>query len=185
MSRRGAFLDRDGTIIPDSGFLKDPADVRLLDGAADAIRRLSASDFVVVVVTNQSGIARGLISIEEYRRVEARLDELLTSRGAPVDATYFCPHYPEVSGPCHCRKPGLTHYRDAAQRFDLDFSRSIWIGDRLSDLEAAQVVGGRGILVLTGDGESHREEAGLAGFDAAPHLGAAVDLALERPPVRR
>ena len=176
MTRRAAFLDRDGTIVPDTGFLRDPEDVRLLDGAAAGIRRLAGAGFAVAVVTNQSGIARGLITRDEYAQVAARIDELLASHAARVDATYLCPHYPEISGPCDCRKPGLAHYQDAARRFDLDLAQSVWIGDRLSDLEPATAVGGRGILVLTGDGERHREAALAAGFEVAADLGAAAAL---------
>jgi D,D-heptose 1,7-bisphosphate phosphatase len=176
VTERAAFLDRDGTIVADTGFLRDPTAVRLVDGAAQGIRRLREAGFRVVVVTNQSGIARGLITPTEYQNVASRIDELLAERQAPVDATYFCPHYPEISGPCDCRKPGLGHYRDAGRRFDLDLARSTWIGDRITDLEPAAALGGSGILVVTGEGACHRAAAERAGFAIAADLGAAAEL---------
>jgi len=145
--RRAAFLDRDGTIIRDTGFVRDPRSVALIPGAAEAIKRLDEAGWVVVVVTNQSGIARGLLTIEDYEAVAARLDTLLSEHGAHLDATYMCPHHPEVTGPCDCRKPGLKHYLAAAERFGLDFTASIFVGDRASDIEAAALLGGTGLLL--------------------------------------
>jgi len=145
--RRAAFLDRDGTIIKDTGFVRDPRSVALIPGAAEAIKRLNQAGWVVVVVTNQSGIARGLLTIEDYEAVAARLDALLSEHGTHLDATYMCPHHPEVTGPCDCRKPGLKHYLAAAERFGLDFTASIFVGDRASDIEAAALLGGTGLLL--------------------------------------
>jgi D-glycero-D-manno-heptose 1,7-bisphosphate phosphatase len=145
--RAAVFLDRDGTIIEDSGFIADPRKVRLLPGAAAAIRKLNERGFRVLVVTNQSGIARGLLSLDDYRATERRLDELLSTENAAVDGHYFCPHLPELSGPCECRKPGTLLYRQAAERFGVDLSRSWWVGDRLRDVTPAETFAGRGILV--------------------------------------
>jgi D-glycero-D-manno-heptose 1,7-bisphosphate phosphatase len=150
VSGRGAvFLDRDGTIIEDSGYLNDPAEVRLLPGAALAIGRLNQTDLFVVVVTNQSGIARGLLTLQQYQATESRLDELLGLESAGLDGHYYCPHLPEVNGPCECRKPGTLLYRQAAERFGIDLSQSWWVGDRLRDVLPAESFGGRGILVGT------------------------------------
>jgi len=182
MNRRaGVFLDRDGTIIEDTGFVRDPDAVRLVPGAAEAIRQLNQAGHPVIIVTNQSGIARGLLTEADYDAVAARLETLLTAAGARVDATYFCPHYPAISGPCDCRKPGPQHYLAAAERFGLDLSQSVWIGDRLTDLVAAQSFGGRGILVETGEGADSAHEAAARGFVVVGDLAAAVDLIL-RPP---
>lgn len=146
--RRAVFLDRDGTIIEDAGYLRDPGQVRLLPGAGPAISRLNAGGWLTLVVTNQSGIARGLLTEEDYRRTERRLDELLAASGAHVDGHYFCPHLPEVSGPCECRKPGALLYRQAAERFHIDLPGSWWVGDRARDVLPAAAFGARGILVL-------------------------------------
>jgi len=124
VANRAVFLDRDGTIVEDPGFLHEPEKVKLLPGAAEAIRRLNTADVRVVVVTNQSGIARGRYTVDDYEAVQRRLGELLAAHGARIDGAYFCPHHPQLSGPCDCRKPGLKLFRAAAQAFDIDFSRS-------------------------------------------------------------
>ena len=179
--RAGVFLDRDGTVIEDTGFVRDPAVVRLLPGAAGGIRQLNQAGIPVIIVTNQSGIARGLLTEVDYRAVAARLEALLTAAGARIDATYLCPHYPAISGPCDCRKPALGNYRSAAELLGLDLAASVWIGDRLTDLLAAETLGGTGILVQTGEGAHSAHEAAARGFAVVADLAAAVDLML-RPP---
>lgn len=142
-----AFLDRDGTIIADLEYIARPEDVHLLPGAAAAITRLNAAGIPVVVITNQSGIARGLLDLDAYETVRARLDELLGARGARIDASYFCPHHPEITGPCDCRKPGTLLHGTAAAELGLDLARSAYIGDRWRDIAPALAFGGRGILI--------------------------------------
>lgn len=149
-ARRAVFLDRDGTLIEDVSYLRDPALVRLLPGAAETVALLNEAGYLAIVVTNQSGIARGLLSREDYARTERRVDELMAERGARLDAHYFCPHLPDIDGPCDCRKPGPLLYREAAGRFAIDLGASWWIGDRLRDVEPALLFGGRGILVGSG-----------------------------------
>jgi D-glycero-D-manno-heptose 1,7-bisphosphate phosphatase len=176
--RRAVFLDRDGTIIEDAGYVSDPRKVRLLPGAAEGIRQLNERDFLVLVVTNQSGIARGLLSLDDYRATERRLDELLAAEKAAVDGHYFCPHLPEVSGPCECRKPGTLLYRQAADRFGVDLTRSWWVGDRVRDLLPAKALGGKGILMLTGAGREEANTAAAQGFLTTIDLGTAVPIIL-------
>ena len=149
MSRAAAFLDRDGTIIEDASYIRDPADVVLMPGSTDAIRRLNDAGVPVVVVTNQSGIARGLLSVDDYEAVRSRVDELLRSLGARIDASYMCPHYPDISGVCECRKPGLLLYRRAAVDHDLDLARSAFIGDRWRDAAPASAFGALGVVILS------------------------------------
>ncbi|HEX9165755.1 MAG TPA: HAD family hydrolase [Gemmatimonadales bacterium] len=148
--RRAVFLDRDGTIIEDSGFIRDPERVRVLPGAGDAIRALRDAGYLAIVVTNQSGIARGILTEPEYRAAADRMEALLAAEGARIDATFMCPHHPDVTGPCQCRKPGTLHYRQAAERFGLDLAECWWVGDRATDVEPAAVIGGRGILLGEG-----------------------------------
>jgi len=173
------FLDRDGTIIEDTGFVRDPADVRPLPGALNALRRLKLAGWPVVIVTNQSGIARGLMTDADYRAVAARLEVLLHEAGASPDATYMCPHHPDITGPCQCRKPGLLHYRMAAEALHLDLSASVWVGDRLTDLLPARELGGRGILVRSGGGRDVEPMAVAAGFAVADDLSGATAMILE------
>ena len=173
--RAAAFLDRDGTIITDVEFVSRSEDVRLLSGAAEAIARLNAARIPVVVVTNQSGIGRGLFTADDYEVVRARLDALLRAHGATIDATYVCPHHPDFTGPCECRKPGTLLYRQAAADLGLDPSRSGWVGDRWRDVAPALAFGGRGILI---DGPvTPPEERAQAARDAevVPSLASAVD----------
>jgi len=174
VANRAVFLDRDGTIVEDPGFLHEPEKVKLLPGAAEAIRRLNTADVRVVVVTNQSGIARGRYTVDDYEAVQRRLGELLAAHGARIDGAYFCPHHPQLSGPCDCRKPGLKLFRAAAQAFDIDFSRSWWVGDRLSDVQPAGLLGGQGILVTTGEGNLHQGQARALGVMVVADLAEAV-----------
>lgn len=145
--RPAAFLDRDGTIIRDANYIRDPEAVELLPGAADAIRRLNERAVAVVVVTNQSGIARGTITPAEYDAVRGRLDALLAAKGARLDASYTCPHHPDITGPCQCRKPGLALYRKAIAELGLEVRASVFVGDRWRDVEPALVLGGLPILL--------------------------------------
>jgi len=171
------FLDRDGTIVEDAGFLHDPGKVKLLSGAAGAIRRLNAGGFLVIVVSNQSGIGRGLYGVEDYTAVQRRLGELLAAAPHParIDASYFCPHHPQFTGPCECRKPGTKLFRDAQQALDIDLTRSWWVGDRLSDVQPARILEGNGILVTTGEGNLHQGQARAIGVMVVADLAAAAD----------
>jgi D-glycero-D-manno-heptose 1,7-bisphosphate phosphatase len=150
--RRAVFLDRDGTIIQERDYLADPEGVRLLRGVVEAIRALAEAGYALVVVTNQSGIARGLYSLDDYRAVAQRLDEELAARGVRVDSTHFCPHHPDFTGPCQCRKPDTGMYLQAQEKLGLDLPGSYYVGDRAKDVLPAEELGGNGILVRTGYG---------------------------------
>lgn len=147
MNRPAVFLDRDGTIIRDVNYVATPEQVELLPGAASAIRRLNEAGWPVVVVTNQSGIARGYFTEADYERVRERMETLLAESGARIDAVFTCPHHPDVGGACECRKPGTLLFRRAAAELGLDLRRSWYIGDKLRDVAPAHTLGGRGILV--------------------------------------
>lgn len=140
-----AFLDRDGTLIRDTGYVSTPEEVELLAGAAEAVRLLNEAGVPVVVVTNQSGIGRGLFDLSAYLSVEARVAELLSAGGAKLSATYYCPHAPEDR--CECRKPGLALYRRAADELGVETAGALYAGDRLRDVLPASRLGGRGMLV--------------------------------------
>jgi len=139
------FLDRDGTLIRDTGYVANPSDVSLLPGAAEAVRRLNEAGVPVIVITNQSGIGRGYFDLDAFRAVEARMTDLLAAEGARVDASYHCPHAPGEG--CDCRKPRVGLYRRAAVDLGLDTAGAIFIGDRLRDVLPAEKLGGRGMLV--------------------------------------
>ena len=181
--RTAVFLDRDGTLINDPGYLKDPGEVRLLPGVAGAVRRINQAGMLAIVVTNQSGIARGLLTEEDYQAIERQVDLLLGREGARIEAHYFCPHLPEITGPCECRKPGTLLYRQAADRFQIDLARSWWVGDRLRDVEPALVFGGRGILLKGTAGSPEQESAEQRGLPQFSDLPEAVER-LILPPCR-
>lgn len=174
-SHRAVFLDRDGTIIDDPGFLHEPGKVRLLPGAAAAIRRLNDAGWLVLTVSNQSGIARGLYDAAAYAAVQRRLVELLAAHGARLDGAYFCPHHPAITGPCECRKPGVKLFRDAQGAHGLDLTASYWVGDRLSDVEPARTLLGRAFLVETGRGAAHGAQARALGVPVVADLAAAAE----------
>ena len=147
MARAALFLDRDGTIIADAHYPSHPDQVVLLDGAAAAIARANQAQVPVVIVTNQSGIGRGHITVAQYESVRDRVDALLAEHGAHVDASYYCPHWPDRDGPCACRKPGIGMHTDAASALQLSLTASVYIGDRWRDVQPALTTGGLGILV--------------------------------------
>lgn len=179
MSRPAVFLDRDGTINHDTGYVSDAATVEILPGVAAAIRRLNERSIPVVVITNQSGIARGLITVASYEAVRARIDELLAAEGASVTATYACPHHPDFTGPCECRKPGTLLFRQAAEELQLDLSRSFFIGDRVRDISPALAFGGTGILVPSTDSSPEDRAAAQGRFPIFQSLDEAVSRVIE------
>ncbi len=181
-ARRAAFLDRDGTLIEDTNYLADPDRVRLLPGAADAVRTLNDHDVPVIVITNQSGIAQGLITETEYVATRDRLDRLMKDAGARIDATFHCPHYPAVSGPCECRKPGTLLYRRAAEQFGIDLRHSLYVGDRDRDLAPGLAFGGFARLVPSGSTPDNDLRAARERGLVAPTLADAVSAFLTRHP---
>ena len=172
--RRAAFLDRDGTLVEDAHYLSRPEQLRLLPGAADAVRRLDQAGVPVVVVTNQSGIARGLLSEAEYAAVELALDGMLRAEGARLRASYHCPHLPEITGPCDCRKPGTLLYERAAGDLGLDLAASLYVGDKWRDVAPALRFGGTGVLVPSPDTPTAEIEQARREAHVAATLGDAV-----------
>lgn len=167
MSNWAVFIDRDGTINHDSGYLVDPEGLRLLPMVAEAIKLLNKAGARLIIVSNQSGVARGFFSEEDVRRFNQRLEEELLAQGAIVDAFYFCPHHPGLGeGPyridCQCRKPKPGLLLQAAEEHEVDLSYSYLIGDKMSDVEAGTNAGCRAILVLTSEEEQdHLNQAEL------------------------
>jgi D-glycero-D-manno-heptose 1,7-bisphosphate phosphatase len=175
------FLDRDGTIIEEIGYLRDPARVKLIPGAAEGIRRLNGAGVPVVVVTNQAGVGRGYFLESAVADVHAEVARQLAAAGARWDAVYYCPHHPDAG--CDCRKPRAGMFRRAAAEHGLDLARSFVVGDKISDLKAGAPLGCGTVLVLTGYGVEERERGRAAGFapdHVAPDLAAAADWVLRR-----
>jgi D-glycero-D-manno-heptose 1,7-bisphosphate phosphatase len=146
-SRRAVFLDRDGSLIEDSGYPRDPDRVHLLPGVAETLRELEHRGFLLILVSNQSGIGRGLVTPAEAAAVHARLVELLARAGARLHAAYYCPHTPDEG--CLCRKPAPGMLLQAAKEWDIDLSRSFFVGDKPSDIEAGKATGCFTILLAS------------------------------------
>jgi D-glycero-D-manno-heptose 1,7-bisphosphate phosphatase len=174
------FLDRDGTVVVEADYLADPAGVALIEGADRAIRRLAGSGLAVVLVTNQSGIARGLYGEADYHAVNARLRAMLKVGGAALDGTYYCPHHPDFSGPCDCRKPGTALYLRAASELGVDLAKSFYVGDKPTDVAPARTLGGTGLLVRTGYGRESVDEVPTA-VHVVDDIVAAADWILSEP----
>ena len=186
MGRPAVFLDRDGTIVREVDYLHQLGQLRLLRGAAGAIHRLNEAGFAVVLATNQSGVARGLLTEEELRDIHDELQRRLAARRAHLDAIYSCPHHPEAVVPayrrrCRCRKPAPGLLLRAARDLDLDLGRSFAVGDGARDIEAGKRAGCRTILVRTGYGtKTEREMGELCADVIVDHLPAAVDWILSQ-----
>jgi len=173
------FLDRDGTVIRDTGYLSSADDVELVPGAANAIARFNERGIPVIVVTNQSGIARGLFTVADYLKTQARVDVLLGANGARIDATYYCADHPDFTGPCACRKPGTALFERAVREHALDMTSPAYVGDRWRDIEVYRKLGGtpvliNGISTPVQDADVAKKE----GATIVTSLAAAVDVLL-------
>ena len=172
-------LDRDGTIIPDREYTRDPDDVSLLPLAAAAIRRLEQAGYPSIVVTNQSGISRGLLTLRDYRAVRTRLDDLLRAEGVELADTFTCPHHPDLTGPCDCRKPAIGMYERAAVVHNLDLARCLFIGDKARDVLPAQTFGARAVLIRSNyTAQDDLDVAASLGVPVVASLDEAVTLLL-------
>ena len=181
--RFAVFLDRDGTLNRDIGHLRRAADVEVLPGVGGALRELQAEGALLVVITNQSAIARGIATGEEVDLANERLLSLLRDDGISIDALYLCPHHPEFDGECSCRKPEPGLLLDAARSLGIDLARSFLVGDKFSDIEAGRRAGVKTVLLATGHGSEEirrgpREGEGMPDH-VAPTLGDAVRWILE------
>lgn len=182
---RVIFLDRDGTVNEEIHYLHRPEDVRLLPGAAEAIRRFNEAGFRVLVVSNQAGIGRGYYTEEDFKAVNKRINELLSEKGGHIDGFYFCPHHPEAGigeyrRKCHCRKPEIGMFEEAQKDFEVDKAHSYMIGDKLIDTRAGHNFGLRSVLVATGYGAEEKalQEAGKAPADY-DYYGASMEEAAD------
>jgi D-glycero-D-manno-heptose 1,7-bisphosphate phosphatase len=179
--RPAVFLDRDGTLVEDPGYLHDPAAVRLLPGVAQGLADLRAAGLALVLVSNQSGIARGYFSLASFDAVNRRLEELLGAGGPRFAGIYHCPHHPDVGGPCACRKPGVRLFTQAAEDLRLDLPRSWFVGNRVHDVEPTAVLGGRGVLITATASEQDVAAARRLGAHAVADFAAAAAFILAEP----
>jgi histidinol-phosphate phosphatase family protein len=171
------FLDRDGTINEDTGYIGSPGEVVLIQGSARAINALNLAKVRVIVISNQSGVGRGLFADKDVQAVNARLDELIAAAGGRVDAYYYCPHLPEEN--CECRKPAQGLIRKAAGEHGIELKNSYVVGDKASDIELARGAGASGVLVKTGKGRETALDLKIQPDFVAEDLAGAVEWILE------
>ena len=153
MENRAIFLDRDGTIARDVHYCQRPKDFELLPTVPEAIKLLNEHGFKVVVITNQSGVARGYFTEETLAQIHKKMIEELAKHGAKLDGIYYCPHHPDQG--CSCRKPKTVLFHKAAKEFDIDFSLSYVVGDTQMDIDAGKALGCKTILLTTGPTEGN------------------------------
>ena len=186
--KRAVFLDRDGTLIEEAGYLDRLDRLVFFPYSVDAVRVLNRAGFAVVVVTNQAGIARGIVRESFVAEAHRAISDRLEAGGARVDAYYYCPHYPtgtveQYRVPCDCRKPQPGLLRRAAADLQIDLARSFVVGDRWHDIAAGQAVGARGVLVRTGLGrrDEGRPEPGTTPAVIVDTLADASAWILDQP----
>ncbi|HWO89364.1 MAG TPA: HAD family hydrolase [Gemmatimonadales bacterium] len=183
-SLSAVFLDRDGTLIADPGYISRPEDVALLPGVAEGLSQLVRRGWPLVIVSNQSGIARGRYGPEAFLATTKRLTDLLAPHGVSFLGAYYCPHHPEFTGPCRCRKPGTLLFEQASREHNLDLPSSWYVGDRWHDLEPALELGGRAVMVRSPETRSEEREASAHGFPVVDDLAQAAEHILAATGIR-
>lgn len=164
------FLDRDGTLIVERHYLGDPDGVELETTVPEGLRRIQALGYILIVVSNQAGIGRGILKLAQVEEVNSRTDALLRAEGVQIQAWYHCPHEPHAT--CACRKPAPGMIIHAQSKYAIDMSQSLVVGDKNTDLELARNMNLRGHLVRTGYGRQHEQWARANDFEVHDNLGA-------------
>lgn len=190
--RAAVFVDRDGTLNREVEYLANVAGLRLLPGAAAGVRALRAAGFAVVVVSNQSGVARGFMTLETVHAINREMARRLAVHGAVIDGIYVCPHHPSAGVPplrrrCRCRKPAPGLVRQAVRDLDLDVARSYCVGDGAGDVRMGAALGVPGVLVLTGHGRRTARDSELPRAHVAANFRAAAKWIIDdaQPSARR
>ena len=168
-SRKAIFLDRDGTLIEEKDFLTKEENIEIFEHSAEAVRLLKKLGYLIVVVSNQSGVARGYLTEKRVVEINDEIFRRLDKLGARPDLFFYCPHHPDAEVEkyrvdCNCRKPAAGMVRMAQRSVDIDIGNSISVGDKLSDVQLCQRLGGKGILVLTGYGMSEKHNINASGI---------------------
>jgi D-glycero-D-manno-heptose 1,7-bisphosphate phosphatase len=155
---KAIFIDKDGTLIPDIPYNVDPEKISLQEGALQGLRQLQDAGFLLIIISNQSGVARGIFKEEALLPVQQKIESLLSEKGVVLDGFYYCPHYPnavvkEYAIECDCRKPQPGMLLKAARDLEIDLSQSWMIGDILNDVEAGKKAGCKTVLIMNGNSE--------------------------------
>lgn len=160
---KAVFLDRDGTIVRDVGYMNTPEQIQFIPGSIEAIKKLNEADYKVVVITNQAGVARGLITEDMLQTIDKTLHKWILNGGAHLDGVYYCPHHPEYGvhpykQECECRKPHPGLIKRAQRDMDIDLSQSYMIGDKATDVEAGKRAGTKTVFVTSGRGQEEKQK---------------------------
>jgi histidinol-phosphate phosphatase family protein len=183
MTRRAVFFDRDGTVITERKYLLSPKKLRFYRGAIAAMRRLQDAGYRIVIITNQSAVGRGWLTLPQLARIHRVFKDRCRRRGVRIDGIYVCPHLPD--GGCACRKPKPLMGRRAVRDLRLDAKRSFMIGDQARDMQFARNLGARGVLVLTGSGRSQRRMAAKLCSKVTSNLTTAAQFILSAPSISK
>ncbi|MDD3148453.1 MAG: HAD family hydrolase [Candidatus Riflebacteria bacterium] len=177
--QKAIFLDRDGTLNPDPGYISNPDDFNIFPGVAEALVRLQQAGFMLILITNQSGISRGLISTAQLDKIHAKLQSQLAISGARLDAIYYCPHHPDFPdhagiSTCNCRKPAPGMILQAVREHNISVEKSFMIGDRSSDIKIGLATGVTPVFI------GSKPLAGFETITTRPNLAAAADWILKQ-----
>ena len=171
------FVDRDGTLNEDHGYVTSPEQLVLFPGVPKALSRLNLLGVRVILITNQSAIGRGYMTVQDFQRIQQKLTNLLLVDDATIDAVFFCPHRPDED--CVCRKPNIAMIQQAAEQFTLDLSVCYFVGDKASDLEAAHRAGALGVLVMSSEYSTSALRARDLGQFPIAHVAESVVQAID------
>lgn len=173
------FLDRDGTIIEDTDYISSPAQIKFIPGAVEAVKMLKNAGYKIIIISNQSGVARGLITEDMLQTIDKLIHRTILNGGGHVDGSYYCPHHPEhgvypYKQSCECRKPHTGLIKRAVKEHDIDLSKSFMVGDHSTDIETARRAGIPSVFVMTGHGKEEKEKLKSQPDHFAPDLLSAV-----------
>jgi len=159
--KKAIFLDRDGVINKEVSYLSNPDDFEFIDGSVEALRILKQKHFLLIVITNQAGIARGFFTEETLKLIHNKMIRILKQNKVELNDIYYCPHHPEFTGPCDCRKPNPGMILKAKLKYNIDLSNSYMVGDTLNDIETGKAARCKTVLVLTGYGKEEQKNISL------------------------
>lgn len=158
---KAIFLDRDGVINKEVGYLSNPDEFELLVGTLEALKILKEKEFILIIITNQAGIARGYYSKEMLEKIHDKMRILLKENEIVLDDIFYCPHHPDFTGECDCRKPKIGMIRKAQKKYNIDLLKSFMVGDTLNDVKTGLTANCKTVLVLTGYGSEEQNKIDL------------------------
>ncbi|MFX1477528.1 MAG: D-glycero-beta-D-manno-heptose 1,7-bisphosphate 7-phosphatase [Promethearchaeota archaeon] len=157
---KAIFLDRDGVINKEVSYLSDPKDFEFIEGSIEALKILKQKGFLLIVITNQAGIARGFLSEETLNSIHNKMISILKKNSVNLDGIYYCPHHPDFTGSCECRKPNTGMIMKAQSHFNINLTNSYLVGDTLNDVETGKNANCKTVLVMTGYGKEEIKKKG-------------------------